>query len=290
MNAELITQKFKSFVEHPKSIQTITFILVVVLAWILGQLLMQSLHVVESPSFDRNMIKKLEQQVARGTPSFIFGEPDVVKVEKPKVDVTEIKKSRLNVTLVGVIDLGDRGVAILKKGNKQIVVAEGEEVQRGVELVDVLATQVILDNQGKREKLELVEMANQVLVQSAPASTERNSFLPSEQTLSNQQKQEVAGIMRDIQKQPQTVAKFIRFQPKFKDGKIEKISIWPKADRKLFKALGFKPGDSVMSINGASVDQVAKNPKLLQRVLKSNQFDMVVLRNGIEEPISVNLN
>jgi len=290
MNAELITQKFKSFIEHPKSIQVITLTLVVLLAWILGQLLMQSLHVADAPSFDRKMIQKLEQQVARGTPSLIFGEPDEVKVEKPKVDVTEIKKSRLNVTLVGVIDLGNKGVAILKKGNKDILVAEGEEIQRGVQLIDILPTQVIIDNQGKREKLELIDIAKQVLVQDASPASRRATTPPSESSLSNRQKRQVSGIMNDLKKKPSQIAKFIRFEPLFENGRIEQIKIWPKSDKALFKSLGLEAGDSLISINGSSVDHISRQPKILQRVLKSEQFDMVVMRDGGEIALSINLN
>lgn len=276
--------KFKPLLTNQKLIFVVTLLLTLLTAWFLGKLLMRSLHQVEQP-----IIKQLNKaaqgnQDARGQVSYFFGKPEPKAVETPQVNVEAIKETRLNLSLIGVLDMGDQGVAIFKRSGNTFMVSEGEDIQPQVQLIDVMPNQVIIENRGVQERLELVAITNPLLV-------EQQDYLPSASGSSAQAtSSEVKRQLKKIKKAPLTISKFIRFKPMGDQGNWHAIRIWSNGDKKLFKEVGFQEGDELISVNDKSVEELSRNPNLLQSILKQNQFSVVVVRQGAQQTITLNLN
>lgn len=261
------------------------FILVLLFAWLLGKFATQLLVVSYEPKLQQNTAVNFV--APQGSQSFLFGKPLAKTVEKsPKVVVEDVKDSRLDVTLVGVIDMPGSGVAFIKRSNKTSVVFEGGEIVANVFLVEVFPTEVVIDNNGVQEKLSLARDKNTLLIKEGESGV---AVEPSGRSLSYSSSSALSEIGSVLKKSPMSIAKFIRFKPINKAGKLVGVKLWSKTDKKLFRELGFKEGDLLVRVNGESIDLLASNPALWQKFLKESQFELIVDRNGQQYDISVDL-
>lgn len=224
----------------------------------------------------------------------LFGKPEKLKaVEVVKIESEVLAVSRLNLTLIGLVGLGNKGVALIDKSGKVMVVTLGEEFLPGVSLLKIVSSfEVLISNQGKRERLLLRGKANALL------GTKKELALQGGSPASNLPGQELSAVERkrldtigvQLRKSPMAIANFIRFQPVSQAGVWQGVRISPKADKELFVAMGFKDGDILTEVNGNSVTSIAENPALWQEFLVSSQFDLIVKRHGVLHNISVNFN
>ncbi len=292
-----VAQQLKSFLilfsSNRKIMLFLSFIILLLLGWVLGKLATQFLDDSSSPVLQaKNVV--FNASVAQGKSSYLFGKPDkvVTKVKKkPKVKTDEVKKTRLNLTLVGIIDMGEQGVALIKQSNKTLVVFEGEEILANVVLLEVYPEEIVISNRGVHERLSLVGGKNKLLTKENSQEKDGNAVkqLVNAADLSQEESGALNEIGRALKKSPMSIAKFIKFKPVNKDGRWAGVKIWSKTDKKLFRAVGFKEGDMLVDVNGRSINQLASNPRLWQDFLKESQFELIVERNGQEHNVSVDL-
>ncbi len=289
----MITLKplFTGLLSNKKTIIASSFMLIVLLAWFLGQLLTSFLVEAKKPQlYSQNINVNIVN--AQGTASYIFDKPDekVLKAP-PKVDLTEVKKTRLNLNLVGVIYMGKNSLALIKKGNKTLLVSKDEEIIPGVVLVDIFAEQVVIKNRTVQERLHLTNNRNILLASSA--NIEKTSDIETgydgSHSISARDNKALAKVSKALRQAPMSISQFIKFQPINKDGIWAGVKIWSKNDRDLFNAVGFAEGDMLVNVNGRSIHELAQNPRLWQEFLKENLFELIVERNGLNHHISVDL-
>lgn len=285
LTQETLQTQAKALLENRFAASVVGVVLSVLLAWWLGAFIASQLQMASQPKLPVWSAKPVQE--SKGTASFLFGKFSA-KTEKPKtnIDPNALKKSSLNLALVGVIDMGNRGAALIEKSGKTLVVLEGEKIMPRVTLIDVLGDQAIILHNGVREKLPLKRKSNSQLftqdVTKRPSDKETSN--PQLNSYDNEQLNEIG---KTLKQQPMAIAKYIRFQPINQNGKWASVKLWAKSDRALFEAVGFRDGDLLKSVNGKSINDMAKNPALWQEFLNGNEFDLVVERNGVEEPISV---
>jgi len=298
------TQQLKSFLilfsSNRKTTLFLSFVLLLLFAWFLGQLVAQSLD-GSSKSVLQVKESVFNASSAQGKASYLFGKPDktVTKIKKkPKAKMKEVKTTRLNLTLVGIIYMGDRSLALIKRNNKTQVVFEGEEILANVVLLEIYPEEIVISNRGVQERLSLVGGKNKLLTKETRTETTTESTIESNDganqamnrsNLSQENNGALNEIGRSLKKSPMSIAKFIKFKPINKNGNWAGVKIWSKSDEKLFRAVGFKEGDMLVNVNGRSINELASNPRLWQEFLKENQFELIVERNGQEHNISVDL-
>lgn len=271
--------------------RVVEVLLVLLFAWFLGKAV-SAVFVAETrvvlPEFETPSAVPVQ---VNGQANYLFGQ---AAVSRPKPVVVPVKKvdqsiqvSRLNLSLVGLVDMGDRGVALIKQGNKTFVVQPGETFIPNVVLEEILPGEVIIRNRNKQERLLLKQAAKTLLqVNQAPSVQSKASA----EVLSSQSQAKLTQISQELRKTPVSISKYIRFKPLNNNGQWTGVKLWAKSDKALFNALGFREGDVLTSVNGKSIADMAKNPSLWQAFLKSNTFDLVVQRKGVPQDISVNLN
>lgn len=285
---ESLTAHFKPIIENALLAKVVNVLLLVALAWLSGSLIAQWFHQGQAP---RLPVLEAAQSgavsAAKGQALLLFGEPEAkslpTKNAVETIDVDNVKKSRLNLTLMGVIKLSNQGIALIKKGNDTLVLSQGEEIQRGVTLQEVLPEQVILLNQGVQEKLLLKREANALL--ETTSSSAPSAIEPSAEAATK-----LSDIGSQLKKSPMSISQYLRFQPINQGGKWTGVKIWPKEDKALFDALGFQEGDFVTQVNGRPIDEMARNPSLWQALLAESRVDLTIERDGIEQTISVDFN
>ncbi|WP_173290290.1 type II secretion system protein N [Thiosulfativibrio zosterae] len=223
-----------------------------------------------------------------GVDSYLFGQvvkSQATSVVKPMAISQEVVATKLNLKLLGIIDLGDRGVAIVQNGGKTQVVAVNEEFMSKVILLDVFAEGILIDNRGKRERLLLEQDANHLV-----SKVKEKEAVPVALVgrLNEAEQEQLNSIGDTLRKSPMSISKYIKFQPLNENGQWVGVKIWANSDPKLYKSLGFEEGDILREVNGNSIQDMVKDPKLWQTFLNLDQFDLVVDRNGSPQMINVN--
>lgn len=259
---------------------SLTLGLLVALAWLLGKLLW-SITYSEVIYLQQPIIKSskhLPSEVQNNANLYLFGKlssPQTQSISKP---VNEIKTSKLNLRLLGVMITPSISVAIIDKSGKSNSFALGEEVQKGVILEEVYPQYVIVNNRGLFERLEMSQVEN---VFSAEPGKE--ILLTPEET------KKLVQVKAQALENPVSIMRYVRFQNVMSNGKINAIKLWPRQEKQIFSALGFQAGDQLESIGGRSIDTLSKSPDLWQKLLKQNQFELMIKRNGQQIPLLIEL-
>ena len=266
-----------------------TLLLSLITVWIFGKMIAQQFEEVTSLAMPELKQQSTQQKIS-GVDSYLFGEPPkntaVTKPAAPAAKSETIVATKLNLVLLGVIDLGERGVAIVQNGNKTQVVAVNEDFMPKVTLVDVFAEGILINNRGKSERLLLDQKDKGTLVNQLSAKAPAPSAMVGR--LSEQEQAQLNTIGDTLRKSPMSISKYIKFQPLNENGQWVGVKIWANSDPKLYQSLGFAEGDILREVNGNSIQDMVKDPKLWQTFLSLDQFDLVVERNGSPQMINVN--
>jgi general secretion pathway protein C len=254
----------------------------------LGAVLTLALQSPEVPLLPKITPTKTVNQPMQvhGSALQLLGQPTKVTSTPVTENLSEVKKTRLNLKLIGVIQSGERGVALIQKGRETVVVLPGEDIQPGVKLLEVHANQVVIEHQGKKERL-LLEGAEDTTNTHAK-STAENRANANQQTNGDAYHRLVT-VANQLRKSPASISKYLRFQPLRANGKWIGVQVWPKGDAAIFRAAGFKPGDIIKEVDGKTIQQMSEQPQLWQQFQKQNQFDVVVERNGELKVLNIDL-
>ncbi len=262
--------------------------LVFVLVWLAVKISMQlwqsqsedfSLSV---PQLEKSLMSETSQmQSLQGT---LFGKQVMVSAEgvvnaKPIVEQGDLKKTRLKLTLKGTLVTPNRQVAIIQKGSQTLVLAIGEEIENNVTVHSVFGSYVVIDNQGAMEKLTLPE----VKINSQSLSSN------SSKGLTQNQKLKLDNLRQKLKTSPIAINRYVRVRTIQKNGKIQALQLWPRSEKAIFEALGFRSGDRLTAVNGQSVTELASDMSKWQSMMKLSQAQFTVNRNGSLQTIDVNL-
>lgn len=262
--------------------------LVFVLVWLTVKISMQlwqnqsedfSLSV---PQLEKSLMSETSQmQSLQGT---LFGRQVMVSADgvvntKPVVEQGDLKKTRLKLTLKGTLVTPNRQVAIIQKGRQTLVLAIGEEIENNVTVHSVFGSYVVVDNQGVMEKLTLPE----VKINSQSLSSN------SSKGLTQSQKLKLDNLRQKLKTSPIAINRYVRVRTIQKNGKIQALQLWPRSEKAIFEALGFRSGDRLTAVNGQSVTELASDMSKWQSMMKLSQAQFTVNRNGSLQTIDVNL-
>ncbi|MGU9978180.1 MAG: type II secretion system protein N [Candidatus Oxydemutatoraceae bacterium WSBS_2016_MAG_OTU14] len=189
-----------------------------------------------------------------------------------------IAQSKINAKLIGVISQDEKdGIALVSVSNKPAEIFRiNDEVMPSVFLSKVGPYYIHLENDGA---IEVIEMVRKNLFTGDGVGEEKDA--ENENRPSN-------NLLEEIAEEPQKLSKIISFKlVKFK-GK-QGFSVKPKKaeDAGTFEAMGFLPGDIVISADGKPVSELMKDPASWQSLLKSSGIGLQVIRDGIEVDVFV---
>ncbi len=223
-----------------------------------------------------------------------------VAPEAPAVDLTAIVNAHLfgvaassgdpsmapataaNLTLAGTLAgiKPEQGWAIIgASGQATRVYATGASLPGGSKLFAVYTDRVILDRGGARESLMLPRLSG-----GGGAAPMAASSMPGQAS----QPESLADSVRQLLVQnPSTGGDLLRPQPVFAGGSLKGYRVYPGRNRAQFVNLGLQPGDLVMAVNGAPLDDPNRGLEILRGIGQGSAVTLTIDRGGQQQQISV---
>ena len=276
-------ESIKELGVQQRASEVCTVILLMLSAWIVGQMVWQpwsatSLTSWQPPSPSRvdgvNTEKMDITQLLNGN---LFGryQVDAPVVEKPKVQ--DAPKSRLNVVLVGVVTSSEqnKSLAVIANRGKQATYGIGEVIAgTRAKLVQVHADRVIVDNSGRDETV----MLEGIKYSKSSETNERHSRpKQSEPKVSSDS---LAKIRDEIRRDAKQIFQYVRMSQVKKEGLVIGYRLSPGKDKALFDSVGLKSGDIAIAINGQALQDPAAMGEVFRSLSQLTELTLTVERDG----------
>lgn len=237
----------------------------------------------------------------------LFGEAGAVDpaAQLPEVETAEAsardgiekgaRETRLALKLRGVVASSEDGLgyAVIEHKSKQDIYAVEDKlpVSGRVTLAKVMPRQVVLDNGGTYELLELFDdssLDSQLVLQppkaeSAPSPDRARTALASGADASA-----LARTYRErLYQNPQALADVVSVSAVRENGELRGYRISPGKQPEQFATLGFRPGDLVTSVNGIALNDPANTIRLYQTMRSASEAVFELQRD--EQPVTVSV-
>jgi general secretion pathway protein C len=198
-------------------------------------------------------------------------------------DPNEAPATTANLTLSGTLAgrEPEHGWAIIgASGQSARVYATGTALPGGAKLYAVYPDRVILDRNGARESLLLPRIAGGA---GGPIAPRVAGAMPGESVSPS-----LADNVRQLLvRNPQAGAELLRPQPVFAGGSLRGYRVYPGRNRAQFASLGLQPGDLVLAVNGAALDDPNRGLEMLRGVGQSGAVTLTVERGGQSQQITI---
>lgn len=253
---------------------------VIFCAWVSGSLIAVNFKTITTPMIPTLSVEKPAETVT-GSPSYLMGAEASDTGLSSSHSTDNMPLTRLNLKLIGLVNLGSKGVALIQSSQATYVVSKGEEFLNDLQLQDIGERYVILKNRGQLEKLLLEDNA-QDMVSTSTKTTRSGS-------VSAIQQKQLKNIGAQLKQSPLILSQLLSFKIIERNGGWQGIQVWPKSDKTLFKALGFQAGDVVTHINGKSIKEIVQNQASWKRLTTLTKFELVVKRKNETKTLQVTL-
>ena len=203
----------------------------------------------------------------------------------------DAKETRLALKLRGVLASTNEGLghAIIEHRSQQEIYAVEDKlpVPGRVHLAKVLPRQVILDNGGTYERLELYDASDLDM----PAVGPRPGAAVNVPTraIDKRGEPQTTALATDyrsrLYQNPQSLAEVVSVSAVRRDGSLVGYRVLPGSDRQQFEQLGFQPGDLVTGVNGIALDNPANTMRLYSAMRSASEVVFELQRN--EQPLTL---
>jgi general secretion pathway protein C len=238
----------------------------------------------------------------------LFGEagaPDPA-VQVPEVETVAARdgiekgarETRLDLKLRGVVASSEDGLgyAVIEHKSRQDIYSVEDKLPLPgqVTLAKVMPRQVVLDNGGTYELLELFEdssLDSQLVLQpppEAPPSPGRSGSALA--TSPGGDASALARTYRErLYQNPQALADVVSVSAVRENGELRGYRIAPGKQQDQFELLGFRPGDLITSVNGIELNDPANTIRLYQTMRSAGEAVFELQRDNQPVTVSVNL-
>ena len=187
------------------------------------------------------------------------------------------QETRLPLSLRGI--LSGEGLAMIEtSGSGTKVYRIGDSLPGGAILKDVLIDHVLIERAGVIERLALPRqtLGTQALG-AAPAAVQDTAAAP-------------VRLGKLLQQSPAELSKEFRLTPVTEAGKLRGYRLRALRSPEMLQRAGLQADDVLISVNGTSLTQANDLPKFIKDLRSATAIDAVVLRNGSEIPLHLDLN
>ncbi len=210
-----------------------------------------------------------------------------------------VKKTSLQLSLSGVFAYSpaEKAIAIISAGSDdQSAYGIGDKVTGEVTLEEVHKEYVILNNRGKRERLDLPEDSQPIAmrpVQQAQAASTQGQASNGASGSANDAPIELPttpGALRDtLARNPSMLGRIVAAEPYQENGKLVGYRITPKQNPEILEAQGIVAGDVITKVNNIQLNSQKQGIRALRNAVKAQALEVTVLRDGAEIPLSISL-
>ena len=175
----------------------------------------------------------------------------------------------------------EQGWAIIgASGQSARVYATGAALPGGTKLVAVYPDRVILDRNGSRESLMLPRLSGGAGSAMTPRVAGRQPSVSPDSSLAD-------SVRQLLVQNPQAGGDLLRPQPVFAGGSLRGYRVYPGRNRAQFAGHGLQPGDLVMAVNGAALDDPNRGLEILRGVGQGSAVTLTVERGGQQQQIAI---
>jgi general secretion pathway protein C len=224
-----------------------------------------------------------------------------VAAKQPVVTEAPIKakETGLKLTLRGVFASENpaQAMAIIADARGQEkVYRKNETIFSGVTLYAVYPDRVILERSGNFETLSLPREkdnassgTNRSVIRSSytPPQTE-NSDLPA-RTRTVQGGKQLEALRDQLVQNPQEFWKNVRIEPEYDSNNQILGYKFEHNDRRVMQAMGLRPGDIIVEVNGQPVTDPSTLSGLLGQLSTATSLSLGIERNGQRENLNINM-
>ncbi len=186
-----------------------------------------------------------------------------------------------NLTLAGTLAgrEPEHGWAIIgASGQAARVYATGASLPGGAKLAAVYPDRVILDRGGVRESLLLPRLSGGggtvMPTAGIPGAAAPNASLAD-------------SVRQLLVQNPSAGNDLLRPQPVFAGGSLRGYRVYPGRNRAKFAGFGLQPGDLVMAVNGAPLDDPNRGLEILRSIGQGSAVTLTIDRNGQAQQLTV---
>jgi general secretion pathway protein C len=216
----------------------------------------------------------------------------------PQVPI-EAKETHLKLTLRGVFAANNpaQAMAIIADARgKEKVYRKGETIFSGVKLYAVYPDRVILERSGNFETLSLPRDKDHMAAKGVRVIRPRrytssygaNGSLPVV-TRTVQGGRALKTLRNQILHNPQVFWQNVRIEPRY--GRNNQIVgyTFRYNDRRMMQAMGLRPGDVIVAVNGQSVSDPSVLRGLMSQLSTATHFTLGIERNGQRQNLDINM-
>jgi general secretion pathway protein C len=237
----------------------------------------------------------------------LFGEADAAAPAGPETPPEPVadtardgiekgaRETRLALKLRGVVASSEDGLgyAVIEYQSQQDIYAVEDKLPLPgkVSLAKVMARQVVLDNAGTYELLELFEespLDSQLPLQPPPQRREPAAAPQAGNAVDSGGASAVARAYRErLYQDPQSLAEVVTISAVRENGELLGYRIAPGKEKEQFELLGFQTGDLVTGVNGIALNDPANTLQLYQTMRSASEavFD---LQRG-DQPLTISV-
>lgn len=265
----------------------VSLVLVVALAWTLANIGWQLLA-PQQPAVAPGLVtpttgtaSKPRFSVSDITRRHLFGKES----SAPLLPVqTKTPVSKLNLTLRGVLaaEPSNLSTAIISAGKgksgREEIYAVGDTIQNGVKLHEVHGDHVIIDRQGRLEKLVMPEdKGGEVSLTraSATGAPGRSASL--------------GDIRKQIMSNPTSFGEYALPIVVKQNGKQVGYRLKPQKKGELLSQYGLQPSDIITEINGVKLDNPQNGIQALRELSTAGSVDLMLKRGNSFVPLNIQL-
>lgn len=228
----------------------------------------------------------------------LFGDEKafVAPVEQAPVEkAAEVTKLPLQLAGVFASDPQSQAIAIISIGQaEQNAYGVGDKITGETTLKAVYSDHAIITTRGVDEKLPLPETVQSAAlqpVQQVSANVDDGRSQQSNEDFS--QPIELPTNPRELRdtlaRNPSMLGRIVAAEPYQENGKLVGYRITPKQNPEILEAQGIVAGDVITRVNNIQLNSQKQGIRALRNAVKAQALEVVVLRDGIEVPISISL-
>jgi len=209
----------------------------------------------------------------------------------------EAKETQLKLTLRGVFAADDpeRAMAIIADARGQEkVYRRNETIFAGVSLYAVYPDRVILERSGNYETLSLPRDDDKSNHSSSiRSSVSRRPAVakpePGMRTRTIQANKQLEAMRQQIIQDPQEFWKNVRIEPHYDSSNQVDGYTFEHNNRQLMQAMGLRPGDVIVEINGQPVSDPSVLSGLMGQLPSASHLSLGIERNGQRQTLNINM-
>ncbi len=208
----------------------------------------------------------------------------------------EARETGLKLTLRGVFAAQTPALAMAIVANargKEKVYKKGETIFSGVTLYEIYPDRVILERSGSFETLSLPK--DKSSSKTVSRSNSRNSRMQPRQsnirirTRNIRAGSRIKNLRKELTQNPQKFMQEARIEPVFgPDNQIKGYKFEHK-NKRIVSALGLRPGDIIIEINGQPVSDPSTLTSLFTQLGSMSNLTLAIERNGRRENLNIQM-